>query len=114
MTDPRRERLEAALAENARQLGALAQQHDEIIAASRDSNADDEHDPEGATIAFERQQVAALVTQHERSRGDILRALDLAPEEYGRCERCREPIAPARLDARPTARTCIGCAELRS
>ena len=25
-----------------------------LIAASRDSNADDEHDPEGQTIAYER------------------------------------------------------------
>ena len=29
----------------------------------RDTNADDEHDPEGATIAFERSQVAALAQQ---------------------------------------------------
>ena len=29
---------------------------------------------------------------------------------YGRCERCEEPIAPARLDARPEVTTCIVCA----
>ena len=106
--------LQAALAENAEQLAALTRQHEEIVAASRDSNADDEHDPEGATIAFERQQVVALVAQLERSRADILRALELRKAgEYGRCETCGGPIGDARLEARPTARTCIGCASLR-
>ena len=43
------------------QIDALTREFDEVVAASRSSNADDEHDPEGATIAFERQQVAALL-----------------------------------------------------
>src|SRR4051812_46583337 len=30
-----------------------------LFAASRDSNADDEHDPEGQTIAYERAQLTA-------------------------------------------------------
>ena len=110
MTDPRA-RLEAALADNTAQLRALEQQHGEIVAASRDSNADDEHDPEGATIAFERQQVVALVEHLQRSRVDIERALALHDSGgYGRCEACAGPIGEARLEARPTARTCIDCA----
>ena len=40
-------------------LTQLRADHDGIVAASRDSNADDEHDPEGATIGFERAQLAA-------------------------------------------------------
>jgi DnaK suppressor protein len=109
-----RARLEAALADNAAQLRALARQHEEIVSASRDSNADDEHDPEGATIAFERQQVVALVEQLERSRVDIERALALHDAGgYGTCERCARPIGAARLEARPTARTCIDCASGR-
>jgi DnaK suppressor protein len=109
MTD--RARLQAALAENAEQLAALTRQHDEIVAASRDSNADDEHDPEGATIAFERQQVVALLAQLQRSRDDIERALALDEAGgYGICERCGGAIGAARLEARPTARTCIACA----
>jgi RNA polymerase-binding transcription factor DksA len=106
-----RARLEQALADNAEQLRALERQHDEIVAASRDSNADDEHDPEGATIAFERQQVVALLEQLQRTRDDIERAL--AADDYGTCERCGEPIGAARLEARPTARTCIDCARTR-
>ena len=107
-----RTRLEAALRENAAQREALARQHAQIVAASQDSNADDEHDPEGATIAFERQQVVALVAQLERTRADIERAL-ADGSGYGTCERCSGPIGAERLEARPTARTCIGCASRR-
>jgi len=43
------------------------------------------------------------------------RALErIADGDYGRCERCNEPISPDRLLARPTARTCITCASLIS
>ena len=44
-------------------LASLTGDHDAIVAASLDTNADDEHDPEGATIAFERSQIGALVRQ---------------------------------------------------
>jgi RNA polymerase-binding transcription factor DksA len=111
VSDRTRERLEAARADNAAQLAALVAQRDEIVAASRDSNADDEHDPEGATIAFEREQVTALVAQLEATRADVERALALhVSGGYGRCESCGDEIGAARLEARPTARTCIGCA----
>ena len=82
-----------------------------MVAASRASNADDEHDPEGATIAFERQQVAALIEAARRRLDDVDTAL--ARREaggYGVCENCGDPIAPERLAARPAARSCIGCA----
>lgn len=84
---------------------------DEVVAASRDTNADDEHDPEGATIAFERQQVAALLEQARRRLADIDAAVTAVEAgTYGRCESCGGPIAPERLAARPSARTCIDCA----
>ncbi|MEX2289462.1 MAG: TraR/DksA family transcriptional regulator [Mycobacteriales bacterium] len=109
-----RAHLEAALADNDAQLRDLERQHAEIVAASRESNADDEHDPEGATIAFERQQVLALLESCRRTRTDILRALEvLDGDGYGSCERCGGPIGDARLQARPTARTCIDCASRR-
>ncbi len=79
--------------------------------ASRDSNADDEHDAEGATIAFERSQVDALVRQAEAHLEEITAALErVADGSYGICAVCGKPIDPARLDARPVARTCVGCA----
>ena len=82
-----------------------------MVAASRASNADDEHDPEGATIAFERQQVAALLEQARRRLADVeaaVRAVEAGI--YGVCETCGRPIGAERLAARPTARTCIDCA----
>jgi DnaK suppressor protein len=107
-----RERLEAALRDNAAQREALAVQHAQIVSAWQDSNADDEHDPEGATIAFERQQVVALAGQLERTRAEIERAL--ADEAgYGTCEHCGGPIGAERLEARPAARACIACARDR-
>ncbi len=93
------------------QVEALTRQFDEIVAASRSSNADDEHDPEGATIAFERQQVAALLVRARRRLADVDAAVTAVEAgTYGRCESCGRPIGAERLAARPTARTCIACA----
>ena len=114
MTDARRTRLLAALGDADAQLEVLAQQHAEVVAASQDSNADDEHDPEGATIAFERQQVAALQASVLRRREDVERALALLDDPaYGTCEVCDGAIGAERLEARPTARACIACASAR-
>ena len=93
------------------QIEALTREFDEVVAASKASNADDEHDPEGATIAFERQQVAALLDQARRRLADVDAAVTAVEAgTYGRCESCGRPIAAERLAARPAARTCIHCA----
>jgi DnaK suppressor protein len=93
-----------------RRLAALSHDFDEVVASSRDSNADDEHDPEGHTIAFERSQVGALIAQSRQHLAEVDAALErLETGNYGTCERCGRPIAPARLEARPTARTCVTC-----
>jgi RNA polymerase-binding transcription factor len=82
-----------------------------IMAASEGANADDEHDPEGATIAFERAQTAALLDRTEHRILELDRALSrLADGTYGTCVRCGRPIGADRLEARPDATTCIGCA----
>ncbi len=82
-----------------------------IVEASADSNADDEHDPEGSTIAFERSQVGALVEQARAHVVEIDAALArVEAGSYGVCETCGGTIAQARLEARPVARTCITCA----
>ena len=108
-----RARLEADLLATEHRLRDLNDAHDEMVAASRDTNADDEHDPEGATIAFERSQVAALVTQAREQLDEIAAALTrLDDGSYGVCERCDQPIAAERLEARPTARRCVRCASL--
>ncbi|WP_328459296.1 TraR/DksA C4-type zinc finger protein [Actinoplanes sp. NBC_00393] len=89
----------------------LARDLEALFVASRDSNADDEHDPEGATIGFERAQLTALLAAaRERIAevDDALRRVDAAT--YGICERCGQPIAEERLVARPFARCCVTCA----
>ena len=85
-----------------------------MVAASRDSNADDEHDPEGATIAFERAQLGAILRQSTADLAEVDEALGrLAAGQFGTCQQCGKPIAPERLEARPTARLCITCATRR-
>ena len=94
------------------QLAALTREYDAMVAASESSNADDEHDPEGATIGFERAQLAATIEMTRRRISDLDRALSqVAAGAYGRCEACGGEIGAERLIARPSARACIGCAQ---
>ncbi|MFB9237583.1 TraR/DksA family transcriptional regulator [Plantactinospora siamensis] len=90
---------------------SLAQDLEALFLASRDSNADDEHDPEGATIGFERAQLTALLAGARERIADVddaLRRVDAGT--YGVCERCGRPIGDERLAARPFARFCMACA----
>jgi RNA polymerase-binding transcription factor DksA len=103
-----RDRLEADRRRTYRRLVALSDDYAGVVAASRDTNADDEHDPEGMTIAFERSQVDALVRQAREHLAEIDAAIArLETGTYGLCEVCGEPLPQGRLEARPTARTCM-------
>jgi DnaK suppressor protein len=82
-----------------------------LFEASRSSNADDEHDPEGATIAFERAQLSAVLDAARGRVADLDAALRRFDEGgYGVCEGCGQRIPAERLAARPSARTCVNCA----
>ncbi len=82
-----------------------------LVVASAGSNADDEHDPEGSTIAYERSQLGALTDQVRRHLAEVDAALArLDAGHYGRCESCGRAIGDERLSARPAARWCIECA----
>ena len=82
-----------------------------MVGASADANADDEHDPEGSTIAFERSQLAALLAQAQSRLTELAAAQQrLDDGTYGVCERCGNTISAPRLAARPATRTCIACA----
>ena len=108
--DRQQERLEADRLLALERLAGLTGDHDAIMAASLDTNADDEHDPEGATIAFERAQVDALARDARRRLAEIDAALvRFEGGTYGVCERCGRSIDPARLEVRPSARTCVDC-----
>lgn len=97
------------------QVVALQREFDRVLEASIDSNADDEHDPEGSTIAFERAQLDALL-RHAASRlAEVETALDqLADGGYGRCAGCAAAIDVDRLLARPATPWCIDCARARA
>lgn len=93
-------------------LEQLARSFDQIAAAAALAPPDDEHDPEGATVGFERAQVSSLLAAAR----DHLAAIDAAmvrlrAGDFGRCVDCDRVIAVDRLRARPTARSCITCAQ---
>jgi RNA polymerase-binding transcription factor DksA len=76
--------------------------------ARQDSNVDDEHDPEGSTIAFELSQASALLKQSSVGLGQVEAALArIAAGTYGTCAVCGEAIAEGRLEARPWTPFCI-------
>src|SRR5438477_5852693 len=105
---------EVLLTERARareRVAALQREFAALAEAASAAGTDDEHDPEGATLAFERQHAAALL---EAAREQVA-ALDdalrrLAEGRYGVCDRCGQPIGGERLAARPAAVTCVRCA----
>jgi len=106
--------LAAERASTLERLGALERELRGIIESAGSAGTDDEHDPEGATIAYERQYVTALIGEAREHLAQIDAAMArLAEGGYGRCERCGQPIAAARLAARPVATTCMSCADRR-
>jgi DnaK suppressor protein len=106
-----RRALEAERAATWERLAALSRDVERIVEATASANTDDEHDPEGATIAFERAQTAALRDRAAERLTELDDALArLGAGDYGRCERCGDPIGAERLAARPAARLCITCA----
>lgn len=106
-----RERLQAERRRTLQRLAELTEDFESTVAASLGSNADDEHDPEGATIAFERSQVTSLSRQLRQRLADVDTALRRWEDGgYGTCTTCGSAIAPERLEARPAAATCITCA----
>jgi len=110
-----RDRLAAERERTAARLAALGRDLESITASTASAaGADDEHDPEGSSTAFDRQHVAALLDQAR----DHLTAVAAAERRlgdgsYGRCERCGREIAAERLAARPAAATCVACAAKR-
>jgi RNA polymerase-binding transcription factor DksA len=85
-----------------------------IVESSANSATDDEHDPEGATLAFERAQIESLLQQSRAHIDEVDDALlRVTNGSYGRCEACGTQIDPDRLEARPFTTTCISCAKRR-
>lgn len=93
------------------QVAALTRDWDDIVESSALVINDDEHDPEGASIAFERAHIQSLLDQARSHLADIDEMFErLDRGTYGICEQCGRPIGFERLQARPAAKTCISCA----
>ncbi|MEB3371242.1 TraR/DksA family transcriptional regulator [Saccharopolyspora mangrovi] len=85
-----------------------------IVESATWTTNDDEHDPEGVTIAYERAQTQGLLADAKAE----LDALDQAAQRietgtYGQCQRCGKRISKERLEALPAATVCIRCASAR-
>lgn len=92
------------------QVRALTRQLADIVSASALTVGDDEHDPEGNTIAFERAQLQSRLTEAREDLDSLDRATErLRAGTYGRCEHCGDPIAPGRLQVLPATRRCTRC-----
>lgn len=102
------ERLDADRRRGLARVAVLEAQLARILDTASASSGDDEHDPEGQTVAYDRAQTQALLTGARADLAETDAALErLAAGTYGRCEVCGRDIAPERLEARPAARRCI-------
>ena len=69
----------------------------------------------GRVSRMDAMQVQAMAVATDRRRHDEARRVEAAIQridegEYGTCIACGEPIPAKRLEADPTAATCIACA----
>jgi RNA polymerase-binding transcription factor DksA len=113
---PAKLRLAADRDETLGRIAELEREFAAIVTSASEgsSGGDDEHDPEGATVAFERQHIAALAAQAR----EHLAAIDAALAKidsgiYEICGMCGGPIGEERLAARPAALICVRCAGTR-
>lgn len=103
-----RRRLLALRAAVEARLAGVTTSRSDVVDAARGANVDDEHDPEGATIAFERAQLEALAGDARVALAEVDAALArLDDGTYGICTVGGEPIPTERLAVRPTATTCV-------
>jgi RNA polymerase-binding transcription factor DksA len=95
------EELEKERAQELRELLELG----EALKAEVDPGID-----EGGLNLVERNRVLLLIREHEHQLQSLDHALQQAQQgSYGICERCHEPIDPARLEAIPNTTFCIKC-----
>jgi DnaK suppressor protein len=91
------------------QIDDLEQELAEIILSGSDV-PDDEHDPEGSTIGFERARVTALLDHARQELGTLERRM--VEGDADACVRCGRSIGDERRAALPATDRCIGCAGL--
>lgn len=85
------------------------------IVRSRGDDTDDEHDPDGTTLSWERALHAGTVDAARAHLAEIDTAIARVRDGWdGSCEICGRPIARERLAVRPSAATCVTCASRSS
>jgi DnaK suppressor protein len=104
-------RVRAEQERTARQVESLEGVVASIVEASELTSTDDEHDPEGATIAYERAQAIALLRQ---ARADldalVVTRTQLESDQVVVCSVCGRSIDLERVAMLPTTSRCIRCA----
>lgn len=115
MADLDVEEIAAVLHERRREalarLAGTDAEREAVVSAARESVTDDEHDPEGSTIAYERRILDALTHDMRERIAEVDAALGrIDAGTYGTCTRCHRPVPVERLRALPTASTCVACA----
>lgn len=104
-----RQLLESELAEIEKELAELGANADGTFEVSLDEGFAD-----AAQATSERAKVLSFVEGLMNHLHDVQAALGRVDRgSYGKCERCGNDIAPERLEAVPTARLCISCAQKR-
>jgi DnaK suppressor protein len=74
----------------------------------------DQNFADSSQVTAERGEVEALANSLKETLAEVEHALaKFEAGTYGLCENCGQPIAPARLEAKPAARFCINCASRR-
>lgn len=79
-----------------------------------DAHAYDANFADSSQVTAERGEAEALAGKLREALDEVEHAIaKLDTGDYGRCEKCGEQIAPARLEAMPAARLCINCASTK-
>jgi DnaK suppressor protein len=95
----------------ARQVESLEGVVASIVEASELTSTDDEHDPEGATIAYERAQAIALLRQaREDLDALVVTRMQLESAQVVVCSVCGRTIDLERVATLPTTSRCVRCA----
>lgn len=99
------ERERAKLEVERQELDAKIQHLGEWLKSEVDIDAE-----EGDPDLFEREKNLALLNTLERRLEQIVSAMRAIDKGlYGVCERCGQPIDPARLEVKPDATLCLKC-----
>jgi DnaK suppressor protein len=107
--DERREALGVELRSARRRFEDLRRELD-AIDESTEQTPDDEHDPDGSTIGYERARVTGLLARARDQVASCEAALGrLRAGDYGVCISCHASIPEERLSALPATTVCVTC-----